>query len=80
MDWTKFLFAVCITILLLDHRMTFSQQSPSNCKPGVTFGSLLASVGIGYTDGRLNMDRLYAICLPTPEKPGESVYTYNPDG
>jgi hypothetical protein len=40
----------------------------------------MASVGIGYTDGRLTMEQLYAVCLPTPEKPAESVYLYNPDG
>ena len=51
-------------------------QTP--CTPGISFWSLLGSVGVGYADGRLNIDKLYAVCLPAPSN-RVPVYEYDPD-
>ncbi len=50
-----------------------------SCSPGITFGSLLGSVRIGYGDGRLNVGRLYAVCLPEPARKSRTNYAYEPD-
>jgi hypothetical protein len=50
------------------------------CVPGVSFWSLLGAVDVGYADGRLRIDKLYAVCLPPPKSPpGDSSYAYSPD-
>jgi hypothetical protein len=49
------------------------------CVPGVTFGSLLGSVRVGYGDGRLEVGRLYALCLPEPGRKSKTIYAYGPD-
>lgn len=56
-----------------------AQTLPSPCTPGITFGSLLGAVSVGYADGRLNIDKLYAVCLPAPAKKSGSHYPYDPD-
>lgn len=57
------------------------QPTPAPCvAPGVSFGRLLSSVGVGYTDGRLNLGMLYAVCLPQPARQSPSAYAYDPDG
>jgi hypothetical protein len=57
------------------------QPAPANCAaPGVSFGRLFNSVGIGYGDGRLSIDTLYAVCLPPPARPSQSAFPYDPDG
>jgi len=53
--------------------------SAANCTPGVSFWSLLGSVGISYAGGQLQLDKLYAVCLPQPATPSESNYAYSPD-
>ena len=58
-------------------------HSPSvakNCVPGVSFWKLLDEVKVGYTDGRLQLGTLYAVCLPTPARQSTSNYPYDPDG
>jgi hypothetical protein len=50
------------------------------CTPGVSFWSLLDAVNISYTGGYLQLKKMYAVCLPQPSAPGDSVYVYNPDG
>jgi hypothetical protein len=49
------------------------------CTPGVTFGSLIGSVRVGYADGRLMVERLYAACLPEPARQSKSNFGYEPD-
>ena len=66
------------TLLLLSGAPASAQQTP--CSPGISFWSLLDSVSIGYDDGRLNISRLYALCLPAPAKQSTSNYAYDPDG
>lgn len=57
---------------------TATAQKP--CTPGVSFWKLLDEVRVGYTDGRLALGRLYAVCLPPPAKQSSSNYPYDPDG
>jgi hypothetical protein len=56
-----------------------SQTPQKDCSPGITFRRLLDEVRIGYTDGRLGLGPLYAICLPRPAQPSTSNYPYDPD-
>jgi hypothetical protein len=56
------------------------QKSAAPCTtPGISYWSLLGSVGVGYADGHLRMDKLYAVCLPKPKTPSDSNYAYSPD-
>jgi hypothetical protein len=55
------------------------QVSQTPCTPGISFWSLLDSVEVGYVDGRLNIGKLYAVCLPAPAKQSSSSYEYDPD-
>lgn len=57
-----------------------SPAAKTNCAPGVSFWNLLDQVRIGYTDGRLGVGRLYAVCLPTPARQSTSNYPYDPEG
>ena len=57
-----------------------SPATQKSCTPGMSFWKLLDEVGIGYTDGRLALGRMYAVCLPTPSKQSSSNYPYDPDG
>lgn len=59
---------------------THSPATQKSCTPGVSFWKLLDEVRIGYTDGRLNLGRLYAVCLPAPSRQSSSNYPYDPDG
>ena len=76
----KFIIITCLSVFVTVF-CTFgsAQTSPQPCVPGVTFFSLLESVDIGYVDGRLNIGRLYAVCLPAPAKKSTSTYEYDPD-
>ena len=65
------LAAICV----LPMPAAFAQS----CTPGITFGSLLAAVRVGYGDGRLQLGTLYGVCLPRPDARGSN-YLYNPDG
>jgi len=59
---------------------THSATAQKPCTPGISFWKVLDGVGIGYRDGRLNMGRMYAVCLPAPAKQSASNYPYDPDG
>jgi hypothetical protein len=68
------------TLLLCGGAHAAEQKSVVACTaPGISFWSLLGSVNVGYTDGHLRMDKLYAICLPAPKTPGDSNHAYSPD-
>lgn len=49
-----------------------------DCAPGMSYWSLLG-IGIGYGDGRLQFEHLYAVCLPQPREPSGSSYAYSPE-
>ena len=59
---------------------THSPTAQKPCTPGVSYWKLLDEVRVGYTDGRLNMGRMYAVCLPAPARQSTSNYPYDPDG
>lgn len=56
-----------------------AQAPQPPCTPGISFASLIGAVSVGYADARLNIDQLYAVCLPMPTKPSASNYPYDPD-
>ena len=70
-----------LTLLLLTVAMpgAQAQPAPAPCTPGISFWKLLDSVSVGYGDGRLNIDKLYAVCLPAPARQSTSNYAYDPD-
>lgn len=55
------------------------QKIAADCTPGVSFRSLLGALGIGYDSGYLQMEKLYAVCLPQPAARSDSNYAYSPD-
>ena len=59
--------------------ITSAQTPATPCVPGISFWNLLESVQVGYVDGRVRIDRLYAPCLPDPAKQSTSAYAYDPD-
>ena len=68
--------------LLFGFRVAAAAAPPNvaaPCTPGISFWSLLGAVDIGSTDARLHIDKLYAVCLPTPNAPSNSNYAYSPD-
>jgi len=67
-------------LLLCSGAHAAEQKSVAACTaPGISFWSLLGSVKVGYADGHLRVDKLYAVCLPTPKTPGDSNHAYDPD-
>jgi hypothetical protein len=76
---SRFRSQAVFVVLALFLTPTFSNaQTP--CTPGISFWKLLDSVRIGYIDGRLNLEKLYAVCLPAPIKRNGSSFPYEPDG
>jgi len=67
------LLLACASAALAD-----SKAGPG-CSPGVSFWSLLGEVGIGYADPHLQIEKLYALCLPQPKGAGDSNYAYSPE-
>jgi len=72
---------LALTLLSLSVSMSAAEAQPSQtpCTPGISFWKLLDAVKVGYGDGRLNIDKLYAVCLPTPARQSTSNYAYDPD-
>ena len=56
-----------------------SPAAKTTCNPGISFWNLLDEVRVGYTDGKLGVGRLYAVCLPTPTRQSTTNYPYDPD-
>ena len=77
-------YAIVLSLLLafapFQTPETHSPTAQKPCTPGISFWKLLDEVRVGYTDGRLALGRLYAVCLPTPGKQSSSNYPYDPDG
>lgn len=75
--FTAAAFFVVVTLLMQPGAHT--QPPQTSCTPGISFWKLLDSVNVGYSDGRLHIDKLYAVCLPAPAKQSSSNYAYDPD-
>ncbi len=76
----KSIAAIALVLALGSSISTQAQTSAAPCSPGISFWKLLDAVSVGYSDGKLTIGRLYAVCLPTPTKPSISSYPYDPDG
>ncbi len=75
------LIAPVLVLIFASLVATQAQTTAPPCtSPGISFWKLLDAVGVGHTDGRLRIDKLYAVCLPAPAKPSTSNYPYDPDG
>lgn len=59
---------------------TQAQTQDGPCTPGISFWKLLDAVSVSWVGGRLNIGKLYAVCLPPPAKQSGSPYQYDPDG
>jgi len=78
MKWKLTAAALLLVLTLASLSAAPAAQAP--CTPGISFWKLLDAVRVGYNDGRLRIDKLYAVCLPTPAKQSSSNYPYDPDG
>jgi hypothetical protein len=54
-------------------------KSDAPCAPGISFWSLLQYASVGYSDGHLQIEKLYAVCLPATKPAGDSNYAYSPE-
>jgi len=75
-----FVLSLILAFALFQTPDTHSATAQKPCTPGVSFWKLLDEVRVGYTDGRLGLGRIYAVCLPQPAKQSTSNYPYDPDG
>jgi hypothetical protein len=71
--------ALLLACTLLSVSVAQAQPAQAPCTPGISFWKLLDAVSVGYGDGRLNIGKLYAVCLPAPAKQSTSNYAYDPD-
>ena len=71
---------ILLLFALIAAPTVYAQSNQQACAPGISFWKLLESVRVGYGDGRLGIDTLYAVCLPAPAPPSASNYPYDPDG
>src|SRR5215207_6896646 len=76
----SFVLSLIFAFTLFQTPEAHSPTAQKSCAPGVSFWKLLDEVRVGYTDGRLGLGRLYAVCLPSPAKPSSSNYPYDPEG
>ncbi len=80
MNPAAFVLSLFLAFTLFQTTDTHSTTTQKPCTPGVSFWKLLDEVRVGYTDGRLGLGRIYAVCLPAPSKQSSSNYPYDPDG
>ncbi|HKO43422.1 MAG TPA: hypothetical protein VJU84_09035 [Pyrinomonadaceae bacterium] len=75
----KIFSATLLLLTVIALKDVHAQPPEAPCVPGISFWSLLDSVGVGYVSGRLSIDKVYAPCLPAPGKQSTSNYAYDPD-
>ena len=75
----KLVLAVCALLLAGSAHAAPDKNAQPCSAPGISYWSLLGAVNIGYADGHLRIDKLYAVCLPTPNTPSDSNYAYSPE-
>jgi hypothetical protein len=79
MNPLPFVLSLILAFTTFQTPESHSPTAAKSCTPGVSFWKLLDEVRIGYTDGRLALGRMYAVCLPSPSKQSSSNYPYDPD-
>jgi hypothetical protein len=68
------------SLLLLGHGASAAEPPNAGaCAQGMSLWSLIEAVNIGYADGRLQLGKMYALCLPQPATPSNSNFAYSPD-
>lgn len=80
MNLQAFVLSLILALNLFQNPEPHSPTGVKSCSPGVSFWKLLDEVRVGYTDGKLTLGRMYAVCLPEPGKQSSSNYPYDPDG
>lgn len=80
MNPAAFVLSLILAFAPFQNPDSHSATAQKPCTPGVSFWKLLEEVRVGYTDGRLALGRLYAVCLPPLAKQSTSNYPYDPDG
>ena len=75
----KLIAPALLLFLLLISPSAHAQTPETPCTPGISFWKLLDAVKVGHVDGRLSIDKMYAVCLPSPAKQSTSAYAYDPD-
>ena len=71
--------AALLLCALIAGAVSAEQKIAASCTPGISFWSLLGALDVGYADGRLRINKLYAVCLPEPKTPSDSNYAYSPE-
>jgi hypothetical protein len=71
--------AALLLCTLFSGAVSAEQKIVASCTPGISFWSLLGALDVGYADGRLRINKLYAVCLPEPKTPSDSNYAYGPE-
>ena len=80
MKTSKLKLLFCALLFFAGSGVALGNQTQVPCTPGISYWSLLGAVGVDYLDGRLIINKLYAVCLPQPLGARTSNYAYSPDG
>ncbi len=80
MKTSKLKLLLCVLLFCAGSGVALGEQTQVSCTPGISYWSLLGAVSVDYIDGRLVVNKLYAVCLPQPVRADNSNYTYSPDG
>ncbi|HMK66455.1 MAG TPA: hypothetical protein VK564_11705, partial [Thermodesulfobacteriota bacterium] len=80
MKRSKLKVLLCALLLCAGGGVALGKQAQGVCTPGISYWNLMSAVSVGYADGRLVVNKLYALCLPQPVRPADSNYAYSPDG
>ncbi len=77
---SKLKLLLCALLFCAGSGVALGGQTNVSCTPGISYWSLLGAVGVDYMDGRLVINKLYAVCLPQPVRAADSNYAYSPEG
>ena len=80
MKTSKLKLLLCALLFCAGTGVALGGQTQGSCTPGISYWSLLGAVGVDYMGGRLVVNKLYAVCLPQPDRGADSHYAYSPDG
>lgn len=79
MKTSKLKLLLCALLFCAGSGVALGEQTQVPCTPGISYWSLLGAVSVDYFDGRLVVNKLYAVCLPQPVHADNSNYVYSPD-